>query len=286
MDGRCSPISSDELHGAGAWRACVVDSFWSVGYRPRDSVSELSNEATVHDMTAPDAHPGSEHVPGACFDLLVLDFDGTLADSQAILVGLVNDVLEAGGHPRADERSVAASIGLPLEQVFQRALPSAADGAIHALCVAYRRIADSSEFVRQFRLYPGVASTLTALRAAGIRLVIGTSKGTATTRDIVRHCAIDGMIDDILGGDCVTRGKPHPEMVQRAQALFGTTAERTLMVGDTSFDIQMGQAAGVATCAVTYGMHAAASLRQLRPDFVIDRFAELGRLVGSTEGTV
>lgn len=220
------------------------------------------------------------------FDLLVLDFDGTLADSQAILVSLVNDVLDAGGYPRADSTTVAASIGLPLEQVFQRALPGAADGAIRTLCAEYRGIANSAEFVRQFRLYPGVASTLRALRATGARLVIGTSKGRATTTDIIEHCAIADMIDGVIGGDCVTRGKPHPEMVQRAQALVGAAAERTLMVGDTSFDIEMGQAAGVATCAVTYGMHEAAALRRLRPNFVIDRFEDLGRLVGSTEDSI
>ncbi|HVO22056.1 MAG TPA: HAD-IA family hydrolase [Candidatus Margulisiibacteriota bacterium] len=221
----------------------------------------------------------------ARFDLLVLDFDGTLADSQAILVGLVNDVLEANDQPRADTNVVATAIGLPLEQVFQRALPGAAAATIAHLCVEYRRIADRPAFVRQFRLYPNVAATLQALRSTGIRLVIGTSKGRATTTDIIRHCRIDDMIDAVVGGDCVTNGKPHPEMVRHAQRLVGVTAERTLVVGDTSFDIEMGQAAGVATCAVTYGMHPAAALRQLRPDFVIDRFEELSHLVGCREGT-
>jgi len=237
-------------------------------------------------MDAPDAALGPNRTLAARYDLLVLDFDGTLADSQAILVGLVNDVLETRGHRRADEMVVGSSIGLPLEQVFERAVPAADSAAISALCAHYRRVADSPEFVRQFRLYPGVAATLAALRAAGIRLVIGTSKGRATTTDIIRHCAIADVIDAVVGGDCVTYGKPHPEMVRHAQGLVGAAPARTLMVGDTSFDIEMGQAAGVATCAVTYGMHAAAALRQLRPDFVIDRFEELGPLVGGTGGIV
>jgi phosphoglycolate phosphatase len=237
-------------------------------------------------MVAPDAPPSPPRQTPARYDLLVLDFDGTLADSQTILVGLVNDVLEASGYRRADEDVVAASIGLPLEQVFQRATTAASDAAIAALCVHYRQVADSPAFVRQFRLYPGVHATLAALRATGVRLVIGTSKGRATTTDILRHCAIADVIDAVVGGDCVTYGKPHPEMVRRAQGLVGATAERTLVVGDTSFDIEMGQAAGAATCAVTYGMHAAATLRDLRPDFVIDRFEELGPLVGGTGGIV
>lgn len=220
------------------------------------------------------------------FDLLILDLDGTLVDSQALLVGLVNDVLQSAGCPLADPAAVAVTIGLPLEEVFRRAAPWASGDMVDALCVTYRGHADRQEFVQQFRLYPDVAVTLTALHAAGLRLVVGTSKGRATTTDIVRHCGIADCIDDVIGGDSVSRGKPHPEMVHRAQALFGTQSQRTLMVGDTSFDIEMGKAAGVGTCAVTYGMHAAAALQQLQPDFVIDGFDQLSSLARGTEDNV
>ncbi len=88
----------------------------------------------------------------------------------------------------------------------------------------------------------------------------------------MHHCGIDAWIEETIGGDCVSQGKPHPEMIERTRLVFGTRPEDTLMVGDTSFDIQMGQAAGVATCAVTYGMHETAALRRLGPDFLIDRF--------------
>ena len=216
------------------------------------------------------------------FDLLVLDLDGTLVDSEALLVDLVNETLQAAGYPAAARRTVATSIGLPLAEVFQRALPKAAADAIDALCAQYRKRANQLDFVRRFRLYPEVDSTLDRLRAAGVRLVVGTSKGRATTLDILRHCGIVGAIDAVIGGDSVSRGKPHPEMVERARALFRTPAERTLMVGDTSFDIQMGQAAGVATCAVTYGMHAPEVLSALQPDFLIDRFAVLPTLLSSS----
>lgn len=214
------------------------------------------------------------------FDLVILDLDGTLVDSEALLVDLVNATLCAGGHAAAERRAVAASIGLPLADVFRRAAPAAAADAIDSLCVSYRRQADSAEFVRGFMLFADVAATLATLQRSGIRLVIGTSKGRATTLDILAHCAIDHFVDAVIGGDCVERGKPHPEMVARAREQFGTPTERTLMVGDTSYDVLMGQAAGVATCAVTYGMHDGHALRLLRPDFLIDRFAALPAIVG------
>ena len=214
------------------------------------------------------------------FDLVILDLDGTLVNSEALLVNLVNSTLTGAGHPPAPPSAVAAAIGLPLADVFRRAAPDAGPAVIDALCDSYRQCADAAEFVRQFTLYADVAETLATLRAATVRLAIGTSKGRATTLDILTHCGIARHIDAVIGGDCVERGKPHPEMIERARALFTAAPRRTLMVGDTSFDIHMGQAAGVATCAVTYGMHEAESLRQLRPDFIIDRFGVLPQLVG------
>jgi phosphoglycolate phosphatase len=213
------------------------------------------------------------------FDLVVLDLDGTLVDSEAQLVGLVNETLAAHGLPRADPRAVAATIGLPLDEVFRQAVAPERHAALAPLCAWYRARADAMEFVRRFRLFPDVSETLTMLRRGGAKLAIGTSKGRATTLDIAAHCGIDALLDDVIGGDCVTYGKPHPEMVERARTRFGVAHERTLMVGDTPFDVRMGQAAGVPTCAVSYGMHSGDSLRALQPDFVIDRFMELSHVV-------
>lgn len=213
------------------------------------------------------------------FDLVVLDLDGTLVDSEALLVQLVNGTLVASGLAAAAPRAVAALIGLPLDEVFRRAAPGADGDALDALCRDYRAGANAAEFVRQFRLYADVPETLSALRQQGVRLAVATSKGRATTLDILDHCAIAGRFDAVIGGDCVGRGKPHPEMVELARANFDTPTDRTLMVGDTSYDIEMGKAAGVATCAVTYGMHDADALRALQPDFLIDRFSALSALV-------
>jgi phosphoglycolate phosphatase len=213
------------------------------------------------------------------FDLLLLDLDGTLVDSEAILVRQMNHTIAAHGHPPVAGPTIAATIGLPLEEVFRRAIPHTDAAAVAAMCAHYRRHADGVEFVRQFQLYDDVAATLTRLRGAGARLVVATSKGRATTLDILRHCGIEALIDAVIGGDSVARGKPHPEMVEQGRALFGTSRQRSLMIGDTSFDIEMGRAAGVATCAVTYGMQPADTLRALRPSFLIERFAAVCEIV-------
>jgi len=213
------------------------------------------------------------------FDLVIVDLDGTLVDSQALLVGLVNATLSAHDHPPAAAETVAAAIGLPLEEVFRRAAPSVHEQRIATLCAAYRRRADAMEFVRQFRLFDDVAATLEDLHTSGARVVVATSKSRATSLDILTDCAVPHCIDEVIGGDSVTHGKPHREMVDHARHRFQAAAARTIMVGDTSFDIEMGKAAGVATCAVTYGTHSAVALRALQPDFIIDRFAALYALV-------
>lgn len=209
------------------------------------------------------------------FDVVLFDFDGTLADSEAVLVDLVNQALADRGHAAADAAWIAAHIGLPLERLMQTVAPQLDAGEVAAVCAGYRSRAREPEVVRRFVLFPGVREALFALRDEGVRLAITTSKNRGTTVDIVDHCGIAGVLDAIFGGDSVTRGKPHPEMVETALAHFGCAPERALLVGDTSFDIEMGQAAGVATCAVTWGMQPAAALRRLGPDFVIDRIDQL-----------
>jgi phosphoglycolate phosphatase len=209
------------------------------------------------------------------FDLILFDFDGTLSDSESVLVDLVNEALTDRGHEAVDAARIAARIGLPLERVMHEIAPHLDAAEIAAICAGYRTRAREPETVQRFVLFPGVREALFALRDQGVRLAITTSKNRSTTVDIVAHCGITDVIEAIFGGDSVTRGKPHPEMVETALAHFGCAPERTLLVGDTSFDIEMGQAAGVSTCAVAWGMQPAEALRQLAPDFVIDRIGEL-----------
>ena len=215
------------------------------------------------------------------FDLILFDFDGTLADSEAVLVGLVNDALQAHGHLPVAHPAIAARIGLPLEKVFQGVRPDLGRAEIAAISAGYRERAHDPEIVRRFVLFPDVRDTLHALHARDVRLGIATSKSRQTTVDIVAHCGIAPVIDEIFGGDSVARGKPDPEMVETALRHFGCERQRTLLVGDTSFDLEMGRTAGVRTCAVSWGMQPLDTLRQCAPDFVIDHISNLHRIVFS-----
>ena len=78
-----------------------------------------------------------------------------------------------------------------------------------------------------------------------------------------------------LTNDRVDNGKPHPEMVERTLEHFDATPGQAIMIGDTTFDIEMGQAAGVDTCAVTYGSHSAEELSALNPTYIVDSAPEI-----------
>lgn len=207
--------------------------------------------------------------------MVIFDFDGTLADSEDLLIELVLRALdEAGLAPPAEPRSIGRLIGLPLLEVLSIASGVPAD-RLHEVGRLYRRRADAPEVVARFRLFPGVRATLEALSRQGKRLAIATSKSRVITEKILVAVGLDDLVCDVVGGDCVQRGKPHPEAVERVLARAGVAAARAAVVGDTTFDIEMGKSAGVTTVAATYGMHDRATLAALRPDALIDDIAEL-----------
>lgn len=208
-------------------------------------------------------------------DLLIFDFDGTLADSEALLVEMVQrSIAEAGLATVLAGHEIARLIGLPLATVLATASgkPAAEVGELVRL---YRRRADSDETIARFRLFPGVRETLETLAGAGKRLTIATSKNRAVTRRIVDAIGLAPLIAEVVGGDSVARGKPHPEAVEQLLAQFACPPGRAAVVGDTTFDIEMGQQAGARTIAVAYGMHDRETLAALRPDAIIAESREL-----------
>src|SRR5262249_39445420 len=135
--------------------------------RRRDPLCEQPHRVQRHGRDPPAASVGVIYrlteLPASMlprFALLLLDLDGTLVDSEAMLVGRVNERLAAHDLPVAPQRSVAATIGLPLEEVFRRALAPVHAGRIASLCAHYRTRADAAAFVSRFRLFGGVAATL------------------------------------------------------------------------------------------------------------------------------
>ncbi|MBP3762829.1 MAG: HAD-IA family hydrolase [Bacteroidales bacterium] len=206
--------------------------------------------------------------------LIILDFDGTLADTRSIIVDSIQrTLLELGLGKRTDEEC-GAMIGLPLLECFTTLL--GVDEAMAERCAeVYRRVFDELNTGGAVTLFPGVLATLGALHARGKRLAICSSRGRATLDGFVRRFGLEPYVGMVVGSDDVEHGKPHPEPTLRILQALGVPAGEALVVGDASFDIEMGRAAGCRTCGVTYGNQSAEALRAAGADWLIDRFADL-----------
>ena len=129
------------------------------------------------------------------------------------------------------------------------------------------------------RLYPGARETLATLRAAGLRLAVATGK---SRKGLDRVWASSGLGDSFDASRCAdeTHSKPHPAMVTELLTELGVAPERALVVGDTSFDLQMARDAGVDRVAVSYGAHPVDRLMNFHPLAVIDALPQLLPLLG------
>ena len=130
------------------------------------------------------------------------------------------------------------------------------------------------------RLFDGVRETVRRLHAHGIGLAIATSRGKPSLDTILELQELKGRFGLALTDGCVTNGKPHPEMVHRILAHYDAQAGEALLIGDSVFDLRMGRAAGVDTCAVTWGFQSGAMLRAEEPTHVVDRPSDLLPLFG------
>ena len=210
--------------------------------------------------------------------IVILDFDGTLADTRPVIVDTFRRTLAAMHLPPHDEAEIAATIGLPLVEAFPVLEPM--DEARAAACVeCYRRIFDEVNAELGVRLFPHVAQTLRLLHANGLTLTLATSRGHESAADFIRSYRLDDIVTFIVAAEDVAHAKPHAEPVVKTLAHFGCRPDEAVVVGDTSFDILMGRNAGAMTVGVTYGNGSRASLAEAGADVLIDDFAALAPLL-------
>lgn len=207
------------------------------------------------------------------YNSLILDFDGTLADTQRSIVETMKLV---GSHFKiadVDELKVKSLIGLPLKTTFEKALgleASDIDEATHFYRSHYNQVA-----IDTIDLFEGVKETLNLLNQRGILLTVASSKGRESLIKILRKHEIDHLFAFIGGEEDAIYKKPAPDIVNLILNKFDLNRAACLVVGDTVFDIEMGQNAAVATCAVTYGNNSLEQLKQMNPEHLIDTFSQI-----------
>jgi len=212
------------------------------------------------------------YAPGErTIEVVVFDFDGTLADTSHAIVATTLQTLDELRLPPFSAERIVAMMGLPLAQVFIEAgvAPHATAGAV----ARYRERFPSN--LARVALFPAVRECLSALSEARIPMGVVSSRGRHSLLDLLDRLRIRGLFREVIGEEDVVGKKPLPDGVLALSKQLGVAVERILVVGDTTYDIEMGHAAGALTCAVTYGSHDALRLSGVKPTYQLDSLAGL-----------
>lgn len=187
------------------------------------------------------------------FDLLVFDWDGTLMDSEAQIVACLQAAASECGLPELDRNRLRNVIGLGLMESAQSLYPDAAADIVQRFIDSYRK-----HFLGTGReaagFFPGVSAMLAALNELGYLMAVATGKSRR---------GLDRSLDETNSRElfhctrCADEAfsKPHPRMLLDIMDLLGVEPARTLMIGDTEYDMLMAQGAGTASLAVSHGVH-------------------------------
>ncbi|MDO5288166.1 MAG: HAD-IA family hydrolase [Pseudomonadota bacterium] len=208
------------------------------------------------------------------FDLICFDWDGTLFDSTAIITRAIQQaVVDVGGQRPSDE-AAAYVIGMALMPALAHAAPDVPPEKYPQLGERYRH----HYLARQndISLFDGVRPLLADLKSRHHWLAVATGKSRRGLNDVLRLADLQTVFDATRTAD-ETAGKPSPLMLHELMRELGTEPERTLMIGDTTHDLQMALNAGCPSVAVSYGAHDHGSFAPLSPRFVAHSVAELAQ---------
>jgi len=206
------------------------------------------------------------------FDLVVFDWDGTLFDSTGLIVRCIQAACRDIGTPVPNDMQAAYVIGLGLMDALRHAVPHLPVERYPELGRRYRHhyLACQHEIV----LFDGTRELLQALKARNHWLAVATGKSRLGLNEALDSAQLARVFDATRTAD-ESASKPDPRMLLELMAELGADARRTLMVGDTTHDLQLAANAGVACVAVSYGAHPSEEFRRFSPLFIAHSTREL-----------
>jgi len=194
--------------------------------------------------------------------LVIFDWDGTLMDSETKIVHCFQSAMRDLDLPMRDKALISQQIGLGLPQVAQQLYPKA-DAAAHDIFLDRYRYHFFSSDIKP-PLYAGVAELLALLQQHHFLLAVATGKSRRGLEKSLDESGLRPFFTATRNAE-ETRSKPDPLMLFELMQFFKLSVTESLMIGDTTFDIDMGNAAGMSTIAVDYGTHSRAQLLACQP---------------------
>ena len=206
------------------------------------------------------------------FDLIAFDWDGTLFDSTALIARCIQAAVRDVGGKEPTHEAASYVIGMGLMQALAHAAPDVPEELYPKLGDRYRHHYFAIQ--HEISLFDGVLPLLAALKARGHLLVVATGKSRRGLDEALSTADLVGVFDASRTAD-QTAGKPDPLMLRELMAEFDVPAERTLMIGDTTHDLQMALNAGCHSVGVSYGAHDYAVFDALSPLYVAHSVTQL-----------
>jgi phosphoglycolate phosphatase len=207
------------------------------------------------------------------YSLVVFDWDGTLMDSTPAIVAALQGACRDLGLAEPPDEAASWVIGLGLSEAIQALVPSLTQAQVPQFLDRYRIQYLTRD--PQLRLFEGVVDLLEGLTADGAVLAVATGKSRV---GLTRSLASTGLGPFFAATRCAdeTRSKPDPTMLHELMDELGMRPERTIMVGDTSHDLNMARNAGAHAIGVSYGAHPLHELQACEPASLVHSVSELG----------
>lgn len=205
---------------------------------------------------------------------LLFDFDGTLGDTNELIISSFRHVLDEHFPGRFQREDILAFIGPSLRDTFSSIEPEMTDQLIQE----YRtwNIANHDDYVTEF---DGVSETLRKLHEQGLKMAVVSTKKRDMVERGLRLIGIESYFETVIGLDDVTNEKPDPEPLLLALERLDRSPEEALMIGDNFHDILGGQNAGVRTAAVAWALKGEEYLQTFKPDYMLHHMADLFTLI-------
>lgn len=208
---------------------------------------------------------------------VLFDLDGTLVDSIRLILDSYHHTLAVHGLPAQPDAYWLRGVGTPLWAQFKEWAETPEE--LERLVATYREY-NLRNHDAQIAPYPGVPPMVRAIREAGLRTALVTSKMHAGALRGLEVTGLEGTMEVVIGADDVVNHKPHPEPVLRALAALGEEPPEAVFVGDSVHDMQSARSAGVACAAVLWGPFDRGELEGTAPDHWLETPADFLTVLG------
>lgn len=207
------------------------------------------------------------------YQAVIFDWDGTLVDSTGKIVESMQLASSEAGLTALHNQDIKQIIGLGLPEAIRQLWPAIEEDVVVEMRGLYNKHYMSEHHPR-LRFYGGADELLQGLQSKGVELAVATGKSRAGLDRAFKDLKIGHMFSDSRCAD-ETKSKPHPLMLEELSESLGVSFDEMIMVGDTTFDLNMAKAIGVDSVGITHGAHSYDQLLGCEPVHMVRNLSEL-----------